>query len=369
MSTTRFVSTIPGDTWLLPATIVLPLGMVAAIVQFVAPGPISTTVIEIYIRIVAAVAIYMFSGNSGIISYGHVAFMGIGAYASAWQTCCVAMKPITMHGLPDFLKTANFPVIPAAIAAGGLAAVVALVAALVIMRLNSIAAAVATFALLFIFQSVYGHWDSVTMGVSTVIGLPQYITPVYAWVWVALTVTVAYMLQNSSIGLMLQASRDEHTAARACGAHILKFRVIAFSTSAFFAGSAGVMLGHLLGTISVATYHLDLTFMLLAMIVVGGLRSLSGAVAGVIMVSVIMEILKLLQVGFSFGQVSLSLPGGAVQIGVAITMIAILTFKRDGITGGREFDVERLLRGAVGRKEAELSGAGTKANPAARMGV
>jgi branched-chain amino acid transport system permease protein len=355
MSTARYRSRIPGDTWLLPAVIVIPLGLVAAIVQFIAPGPISTTIIEIYIRIVAAVAIYIFSGNSGIISYGHVAFMGIGAYASAWQTCCVAMKPITMHGLPDFLKTANFPVIPAAIAASGLAAAVALVVAVVIMRLNSIAAAIATFALLFIFQSVYGHWDSVTMGVSTVIGLPQYITPIYAWAWVAFAVFGAYWLQSSATGLMLKASRDEHTAARACGAPILRARIIAFTISAFFAGSAGVMLGHLLGTVSVATFHLDLTFMLLAMIVVGGLRSLSGAVAGVILVSVIMEILKLLQVGVSFGQTTLSLPSGSVQIGLAITMIAILAFKRDGVTGGREFDVARWFGGSHGRSTANIA--------------
>ena len=341
MTDTRFRSNIPGDTWLLPIALFLPLGIVAAAVQYFAPPAIAVTVTEIYIRLVAAVAIYMFSSNTGIISYGHVAFMGIGAYASAWQTCCVMMKPITMHGLPTFLKTANFPVVPAALAAGALAAVIAFVASLVIMRLNSIAAAIATFALLFIFQSVYGHWDSVTMGVSTMIGLPRYVTPIHVWVWVAISVSVAFVLQNSSMGLMLRASRDEHTAARACGARILRYRIVAFTISAFFAGIAGVMLGHRLGTISVATFYLDLTFLLLAMVVIGGLRSLSGVVVGVILVSVIMEVLRILQGGVSIGGQLVSLPAGSVQIGIALVMILVLRFRPDGVAKGLEFDIKR----------------------------
>lgn len=343
MKKNRFISSIPGDTWLLPCALAIPLGVVAVGVQYFGPPTIAVTVTEIYIRLVAALAIYMFSSNTGIISYGHVAFMGIGAYASAWQTCCVMMKPITMHGLPDFLKTANFPVVPSAIAAGVLAAVVAFAASLIIMRLNSIAAAIATFALLFIFQSIYGHWDSVTMGVSTMIGLPQYVTPVHVWIWVAIAILVAFILQNSSIGLMLRASRDEHTAARACGARILKYRVIAFTISAFFAGIAGVMLGHRIGTISVATFHLDLTFLLLAMVVVGGLRSLSGVVLGVIIVSLIMEVLRLFQGGVSIVGQIVSLPAGSVQIGIALVMILVLRFRPDGIAKGLEFDVKRWL--------------------------
>lgn len=126
---------LPGESWLLPAIFIVPLGLIATLAQFSGSAAIASMVIEAYIRIIAVVAIYIFVGNSGVMSYGHVAFMGIGAYASAWQTCCVSMKPIVMPGLPEFLQTADWPAVPSAFSASVLAAIVALAAGLIIMRL------------------------------------------------------------------------------------------------------------------------------------------------------------------------------------------------------------------------------------------
>lgn len=334
---------LPGESWALVAFLVTPFALAAVIGQIVGSATLNAMLVELFIRVVAVVAIYIFSGNSGILSYGHVTFMGIGAYASTWQTCCPSMKPIMMHGLPEFLKRADWPVIPSAISASLFAALVAFVAALIIMRLQAVAASIATFALLFIFVSVYGHWDSVTMGVSSVIGLPQYVTPIYAWAWLGVTVAVAFAFQRSSAGLMLRAASDEENAARAVGARIYWLRVLAFTVSAFFAGMAGVLLAHHLGTISIETFYLDMTFMLLAMLIVGGLRSLSGAVAGAVVVSLIVEVLRTLQFGVSLGGLAVSLPTGSLQIGVALAMLLILIFRRDGLMMGREFVVERFL--------------------------
>jgi branched-chain amino acid transport system permease protein len=334
---------LPGENWSLLATLIVPFALAALIAHVVGSAALSAMLIELFIRVVAVVAIYIFSGNSGILSFGHVAFMGIGAYASTWQTCCPAMRPIMMHGLPDFLKVADWPVIPAAIYASMFAALVAFVAGLVILRLQSVAAIIATFALLFIFNSIYGHWDSVTMGISSVIGLPQYVTPIYAWTWLALTIAAAFAFQNSSVGLMLRAARDEDSAARACGVPIYWLRVLAFTISGFFSGMAGVLLAHHLGTISIDTFYLDMTFMLLAMLVVGGLRSLSGAVAGAVVVSLIIEVLRQFQFGLTIAGFEVALPPGSVQIGVALAMLFILIYRRDGLMMGREFAIERFL--------------------------
>jgi branched-chain amino acid transport system permease protein len=157
------------------------------------------------------------------------------------------------------------------------------------------------------------------------------------------------------LGIMLRASRDEHTAARACGARIFRYRVIAFTISTFFAGIAGVLLGHRIGTISVATFYLDLTFMLLAMVVVGGLRSMSGVLLGVIIVSLVMEVLRTFQTGVTIGGQPFSIPAGSVQIGIALVMILMLRLRPEGILKGLELDVgswfrrnapARVIRGA-----------------------
>jgi branched-chain amino acid transport system permease protein len=332
---------LDGESWLVPALLAIPLGVLALAAQLSGSNSAVAILTELNIRVIAVVAIYIFSGNSGILSYGHVAFMGVGAYASSWETCCPTMKPIMMNGLPDFLRSADWPVVPSAIAASLFTAMVAFVSGLVVLRLQSVVAGIATFAFLFVFNSIYGHWDSVTMGVSSIIGLPQYITPVYCWLWVLAAICAAFLFQNSAAGVLLRASRDEETAARACGANIFWLRVLAFTISGFFAGMAGIILAHYLGTISVDTFFLDLTFTLLAMLVVGGLRSLSGAVSGAVAVSLIIELLRALQLGFSFGDRQFSLPAGSVQIGVALAMLTILIFRRNGLTAGREFPVER----------------------------
>lgn len=294
------------------------------------------TTTEIMVRIVAVVALYIFVGNSGILSFGHVAFMSVGAYASAWQTCCPAMKPFTMPGLPDFLRSATYPVLPALLASGLLTAAFAFIAGLVIMRLTGVAASIATFAMLFIVYVVYANWDSVTMGVSSIIGLPMYVSVEVAFAWACITVLSAYAFQISRFGLALRAAREDEVAARACGIRIYWQRVLAFTLSGFFMGIAGVLYGHYLGTIGVDTFFLELTFILLAMLIVGGMHSLSGAVAGVVVISAVIEILRTMQSGVQVGEWQFALPNGVLQIVLATLMLLILVFRPNGLSDGRE---------------------------------
>ena len=358
MTKNRPIYELPGESWLLPVVFVVPLGVIAAAAEFSGSAVVASMVIEAYIRVIAVVAIYIFVGNSGVMSYGHVAFMGIGAYASAWQTCCVSMKPIVMPGLPEFLQTADWPVVPSALSASLLATFVAFLAGLIIMRLENVAAAIATFALLFIFNSVYANWTNVTMGVSSMIGLPTYITPLYTWIWVAAAVVVAFFFQNSVWGIQLRATREEPTAALASGVHPIFLRVVAFTISGFFAGMAGVILGHYLGTLSVDTFFLDTTFLLLAMLIIGGMRSLSGAIVGALAVSLIEDTLSRLQVGFDIGGIEVGLPVGSVEIGIALTMLLILIFRRDGLMGGHELDLtwlQSLYRSAQANEHSSVT--------------
>ena len=186
------------------------------------------------------------------------------------------------------------------------------------------------------------------MGVSSMIGLPTYITPIYAWIWVAAVIVVAFLFQNSAWGTQLRATREEPTAALASGVHPVFLRVVAFTISGFFAGMAGVILGHYLGTLSVDTFFLDTTFLLLAMLIIGGMRSLSGAVVGALVVSVIEDTLSRLQVGISVSGTEYGLPVGSVEIGIALTMLLILIFRRDGLMGGHELDygwLQSMFRG------------------------
>lgn len=316
--------------------LLLPLIVLVLVADLYGSISVQRTVVETLIKVVMVVGLYIFIGNSGIVSFGHSAFMAIAAYAMAWQTCCAALKPITMHGLPPFLRDQTLPLLPAAAAAVVLAALVAFLVGLVLMRLSGLAASISTLAVLFILNVLYSNWDSVTMGASSIVGLPVFVTP-----WVALAaaggvMVLAYLFQVSRWGLALRATREDDVAAQAVGLSLYTARLIAFTLSGAVLGLAGVLYAHFLGTISVDTFFLNMTFISLAMLVVGGMHSLAGAVVGVVVISGVVDGFRRLEAGVTMGDMTLALPAGTQELILALVMLLVLAFRREGLMGDRE---------------------------------
>jgi branched-chain amino acid transport system permease protein len=151
-----------------------------------------------------------------------------------------------------------------------------------------------------------------------------------------IAIFAAYVYQISRFGLMLRTSREDEVAAKASGVDVVGQRLIAFVLSAFFAGLAGGLYAHFLGTITVNAFFLDLTFITLAMLVVGGMNSLSGAVLGVICISALIEVLRQLEKGIDIGAMTIAVPGGTQEIGLGVAMILVLIFRQQGITDNQE---------------------------------
>ncbi|WP_272008775.1 branched-chain amino acid ABC transporter permease [Roseovarius sp. ZX-A-9] len=314
---------------------------------------VQRVVIEALIRIVIVVGIYIFTGNSGIISFGSVTFMAIAAYATGWQTCCEMLKPITMSGLPSILRDNSYPVYVSALTSVSLAALAAFVVGLILMRLGGLAASISTLAILFILNVSYSNWETVTMGTASMVGLPTYITPWIALGAALIAVVCAWVFQNSARGILLRATRADEVAAAACGVSLYWSRLIAWTLSGAVMGLAGVLTAHFLGTVSINSYFLNLTFLALAMLVVGGMKSLSGAVVGVVVVSTIVDMFRRLEAGVSLGDTTLSLPAGTQELVLAGVMIVILMFRKDGLMGGKEFCLPK--RWAAVRSESVTS--------------
>lgn len=317
--------------------LLLPLAVIVLLADQFGSISVERSVTEALIKIVTVVGLYIFIGNSGVVSFGHVSFMAIAAYATAWQTCCSALKPITMSGLPDFLRSHTYPVLPAGISAAILASIAAFIFGLILMRLSGIAASISTLAALFILNVVYSNWDKVTMGTASIVGLPTYVTPWIAFAVAGLAMVIAYLFQISSWGLALRATREDEVAARASGISVYWMRLAAFTLSGLVMGMAGVLHAHFLGTISVDTFFLSLTFITLTMLVVGGMRSLSGAVLGVVVISFVTDILRRMESGVSVSGQEIAIPAGSQEVVLAVVMLLVLIFRRDGLTKGREF--------------------------------
>jgi branched-chain amino acid transport system permease protein len=302
---------------------------------------------EMLIWLTVVVGLYVFIGNSGIISFGHISFMMIGAYAAAWASAEPDFKQITLLGLPDFLKNDQYSFLTATAGAAGLAAIVAVVVGVPIMRLSGIAATIATFAFLKIVNSVYSNWDSITGGEDTLTSIPTPVGPDIALLFAIAAIFVAYFFQTSRYGLLLRASRDDYVAAKASAVRVNLVRLVAFVISATIVGVGGSLYAHFLGILTADSLFLNETFMTMAMLVVGGIGSLTGAVSGVVLVTIVVQLLRTFERGVAVGDVHLFLPLGSQEIGLGVLMALILIFRPTGITRSREIDWRGLRRRAL----------------------
>ncbi len=294
------------------------------------------TLTEMLIRMVVVIGIYLFVGNSGVMSFGHIGFMSIGAYATAWMTLPPEWKQVMLTGLPVVFQDNTYP-FPVAVLASGLAAAgVALFLGIAIMRLSGLAASIATFAFLAIVFSVYSNWESVTGGTSSVIGIPTVVGPWIAVGFVCGAIVAAHAFQVSRVGLMLRASRDDEVAAQSSAVEIVRMRLLAFVASAFLVGVGGALYAHFLGVLTTDAFYLALSFVTLSMLVVGGLQSLTGAVVGTLAVTLIVEVLRGLERGLDLGASHIALPRGSQEIGLGLALALVLIFRPSGLSGGKE---------------------------------
>lgn len=307
--------------------------------------PFNQTVIDVLVRVIFVVGLYIFIGNSGVLSFGHIGFTCLGAYAAAWLTINPIMKSSALPGLPEWLMQTRLLYWQAAIAAALFAGLAALIFGRVLMRLSGIAASIATFAVLAMINTIYSNWDSVTGGTASVVGIPiiRTIWPYLIGAVVAIFIAWAHAISRS--GLALRAARDEPIAAAASGVDIPKERLVAFVVSGAVMGLGGALMAHSIGVVTPDTFYLGLTFITLSMLVVGGMGSLSGGVIGVVLLSALIQALRWLEAGVPIGGSMFALPKGLQEIALGIIMIVILALRPSGLMGNREFTLTRNNRG------------------------
>ncbi|MCB1339020.1 MAG: branched-chain amino acid ABC transporter permease [Maritimibacter sp.] len=340
----------------LATPLILSLLLIAFALVAVAAGskPFNQTMIDIFLRVTLVVGLYVFVGNSGVISFGHIGFTCLGAYAAAWLTMPPMMKQTLLPGLPEWLIAVQLPYWAAAVLAALWAALWAAVFGKILMRLSGIAASIATFAMLAMINTVYSNWENVTGATSSVVGIPI-VRTIWPYLIVAIVaVFIAWGHAISRAGLKLRAARDEPTAASASGIDLPRERLIAFVVSGGVMGLGGALFSHSIGVVTPDTFYLGLTFTTLSMLVVGGMGSLSGAVIGVLVLSTLIQVLRWLEAGVSIGTSTLALPNGVQEIALGIVMIVILAFRPSGLMGNTELNWRRAKTadpGASGQPE------------------
>jgi len=201
-----------------------------------------------------------------------------------------------------------------------------------IMRLSGLAAGIATFAVLAITNNVFRNWERIGPGAKTLSLIPETTRLLQATIGLLAVMAIAFAYQKSRQGRMLRAARDDPPAARASGVNIHRQRLLAFTLSGALAGFAGGLLVHLLGFINTTQVFLDLTFITLAMLVIGGAGSLWGAVLGALLVSGLDSLLAEAEKGIG----DVTVPSGTRLLTLGVLMFLVLILLPRGVTGGHE---------------------------------
>jgi branched-chain amino acid transport system permease protein len=302
----------------------------------------TATAVRMFLTLILVLGLQMFSGNSGVLSFGHVAFMAVGAYASALLTIPTAIKQFTYLSMPHFLKFWIFPAqlnaLEGTLAGAGFALVFALITAAPIVRLSGVQAGIATLAILVIVYVFDVQTSAITRGTSTQIGVPATTTFLSVLVWALIFVGAAFAFQQSRFGLRLRASRENERAAKSVGVRVSLERAIAWTLSGFVVGVAGALYGHYFGgTFGPDDFFFNngFNFVLLsiAMLVVGGMTSVTGAVVGCYFVTVIYEAFRRWEVN---GLGGVTPPSGTANLVLALVLLVTLILRPKGLTGGRE---------------------------------
>jgi branched-chain amino acid transport system permease protein len=293
------------------------------------------------INLVMVIGLYVFVGNSGIFSFGHMAFAGIGAYTAALLVLDPERKPLLIENIPGWLADASAGPVEATLIAGLVAAVFGLIVAIPVARLSGIGASIATFAVLVIVFVVTSNLKQITNGTNGMVGVPTSTTVTSGLVWALVALVIAFVFQISRWGFRLRASREDEIAAQAIGIGVRGERRIALVLSAFIFGIGGALYGLFYGTFTPEAFFVNGSFMVIAMLVVGGLTSLSGAVVGSVLISVLTETLRRAEEGFSLGFVSIGHTPGLREVGLALVLVAILILRPAGLLGGRELKLPR----------------------------
>jgi branched-chain amino acid transport system permease protein len=302
-------------------------------------------VMRLFFWMMLVLAWQLFSGNSGVMSFGHVAFVAAGAYFSALLTMSPTLKETTFADMPQFLASwiepAELGLFESMLAAGALAALLAAVFGIAVARLAGIAAAIATLAILVIMFTFIVQTPSVTGGSDVLVGVPRETTLGNVAISLVVVIFLVYAFKQSRHGMRLRASRENQEAAQSVAVNLRLERYIAFVIAGVICGVAGALYAHYFSGFAAADFYFELTFIVIAMLVVGGMQSVAGAVVGTYFLSVVYLAARRAEVD---GALGIEWPSGTANLLLAIALLLALILRPSGITAGREVPWPGALR-------------------------
>ncbi|MDI6600445.1 MAG: branched-chain amino acid ABC transporter permease [Thermoanaerobacteraceae bacterium] len=302
------------------AAVVIFYALVQVFIQTGIIGPYySLNLILMCINIMLAVSLNLINGFLGQFSIGHAGLMSVGAYTSAILTY--------YYDLP----------LVVALIVGALAACLAgLVVAIPTLRLKGDYLGIATLGFGEIIRVVFLTNETVG-GAKGFFGIPKLTTWTWAFFLMVLTIIVIKNFIDSSYGRSCIAIREDEIAAEAMGINTTKYKILAFTIGAFFAGAAGALYAHNFYTIQPEQFNFMKSFDIMTMVVLGGQGSITGSIIGAIAVTVL--------------NAALSSLAAMRMVFYSLLLIIMMLFRPQGLFGTTEFTLDQVLgrRGRLGK--------------------
>jgi branched-chain amino acid transport system permease protein len=247
---------------------------------------------ELLVNLVLVMGLQIFIGSTGIVSFGHLAFAQIAAYAAALTTIPPALKSSTLPDIPFGLGDVELAAFPATVVAVVVAVAFGAVFGVAIARAGGLAATMITLAGLFAVDQVVKNWQELTGGAGGLSGIPRLAANTSLWVAALGALFVAHLFRETRSGRFAVATRDDEIAAPSIGVNVFWPRWTAWVVSIAVVATAGALRVQAVGSTNPRQFSLDVGILLLAMLVVGGVRTVSGAFVGTALITVGNEIAR-----------------------------------------------------------------------------
>ncbi|MBE6940290.1 MAG: branched-chain amino acid ABC transporter permease [Ruminococcaceae bacterium] len=307
-----------------------------------------------------AVALNLLNGFTGLFSLGQAGFMMLGAYTYAILTIPVESRAAVYQYFDGGIIQFCLPMAVALVLAGIVPMLFAWLIGLPVLKLKSDYLAIATLGFAEIMRALI-QWKNlgpVTNGSNLLRNFANYSNILFPIVLSAVCIGIIVLLINSTYGRAFKAIRDDEVAAEAMGINLAKHKMIAFMTSAFFAGIGGALLAMFQSSVQANAFTSAMTYEILLIVVIGGIGSVSGSVIGSFLFVACSEWwLRFLDdpmpyLGFSVP----FMKGGFRMLVFSVVIMIVVLFFRKGIMGDEELPAKlRKLSARLKNRPAKAS--------------
>jgi branched-chain amino acid transport system permease protein len=307
----------------------------------------------ICINIILATSLNLINGFTGQFSIGHAGFMAVGGYSSAYFTVTHGKALESSFQFLGDTGASSVVLLVAILIGAVVAGIMGLIVGIPSLRLKGDYLAIVTLGFAEIIRIVILNID--TVGGATGYPVPGYANFLWIGIFTVITVVVIHNIVKSDTGRALISIREDELAAEAMGVNVTRYKVTSFVIGSAFAGIAGVLFAHYNKFLHTNDFQFIKSFEIIIMIVIGGMGSMTGAILGAIIVTLLPELLRELpeiQVGattFQFADLRLVI--------FALILILTMILRPQGILGTREFGLNWLKRPRKANEGNESVGA------------